>query len=427
VVWVAAVLQIEKTKMNRMEAKSLREQRTRAHSHMTGLLMKEQTAEVRMQVDRVLSDIESLGNQIQQQENPGTYVSKTYVNDGNEGRRVAAFDGWVRRGLDSLTQEQRKFMAEYRDVAEGAPMLTHIGSYTGLGFLVPTGFVNRVEDATKYYADLLNDGVCTVVETATGQPLPYPVSDDTGNAAVIVDEAGTINEQDVTANHVKLGAYKLSGGVVKASVELLQDSAIDIEGWLAERFGVRYGRGLEFYLTKGTGTGQPTGIITAIAASGATPVVAAGSSANSGNNSETGANSIGYADLVDLEHSVDPSYRKAARYMFHDKTLAQLKKILDKFGRPIWAPGIAVNEPDTLNGYPYVINQSMDQVGPSNTTVVFGDTKSFVIRKIKGSMSMQRLVELYAVNGQVGFLSNMRVDSNLVTATKPLNVLIQHS
>jgi len=83
---------------------------------MTGLLAKEQTAEVRMQVDRVLSDIESLGNQIQQQENPGTYVSTAYVKDGNEARRVAAFDGWIRRGLDSLNQEQRKFMAEYRDV-----------------------------------------------------------------------------------------------------------------------------------------------------------------------------------------------------------------------------------------------------------------------------------------------------------------------
>src|SRR4029077_668673 len=298
--------------------------------------------------------------------------------------------------------------------AEGAPMLNHIGTYTGLGFLVPTGFVDRIEDATKWYADLLKDGTCTVVETATGQPLPFPVSDDTSNSAVVVDEANTINESDVTANHVKLASYKLSSGVVKASIELLQDSAIDIEGWLAEPFGIRYGRGLEGYLTNGTGSGQPTGLLTAIAASGATPVTAAGSSANSGG-TETGANSIGYADLIDLEHSVDPSYRRNAKYMFHDKTLGQLKKILDKFGRPLWVAGIGVGEPDTLNGFPYVINQSMPQVAPSNTTVVFGDFKQYVIRKVKG-MSMQRLVELYAVNGQVGFISNMRVDANLVSA-----------
>jgi len=410
--------------MNRNEAKALREQRTRAHAQMVTLLAREQTAEVRMSVDRILSEIESLGNQIKQAENPGTYVSRSY-DDPKRAERAIAFQSFIRRGFDGLSTEQRKSMVEYRDVAEGAPMLNHIGTYTGLGFLVPTGFVDRIEDATKWYADLLKDGTCTVVETATGQPLPFPVSDDTSNSAVVVDEANTINESDVTANHVKLASYKLSSGVVKASIELLQDSAIDIEGWLAERFGIRYGRGLEGYLTNGTGSGQPTGLLTAIAASGATPVTAAGSSANSGG-TETGANSIGYADLIDLEHSVDPSYRRNAKYMFHDKTLGQLKKILDKFGRPLWVAGIGVGEPDTLNGFPYVINQSMPQVAPSNTTVVFGDFKQYVIRKVKG-MSMQRLVELYAVNGQVGFISNMRVDANLVSATKPLNVLQQHS
>jgi HK97 family phage major capsid protein len=393
---------------------------------MVTLLAKEQTVEVRMAVDRVLNDIEGLGNQIKQAENPGTYVSKSYAGDKDQATRTIAFDSWVRRGLDSLTQEQRKAMMEFRDVAEGAPMLNHIGTYTGLGFFVPTGFVDRVEQATKYYADLLNDGTCTVVETATGNPLPYPVSDDTGNAAVIVGEASTVNEQDVTANHVKLVSYKLSSGVVKASIELLDDSSIDIQDWLAKQFGVRYGRGLEGFLTNGTGSGQPTGIIPAIAASGATPVVAVGSSANSGNVSETGANSIGYQDLVNLEHSVDPTYRRGAKYMFHDQTLGKLKGILDKFGRPLWAPGIGVGDPDRLNGYPYVINQSMSQIGPSNTSVVFGDFSKFVIRKVKG-MRVQRLNELYAINQQVGFLSSMRVDSNLVSAVQPLNVLMQHS
>ncbi len=71
-------------------------------------------------------------------------------------------------------------------------MLNHIGTYTGLGFFVPTGFVNAIEQATKWFAPLLDGSVITVMDTATGQPLPFPTSNDTTNAATIVDEAGHI-------------------------------------------------------------------------------------------------------------------------------------------------------------------------------------------------------------------------------------------
>jgi HK97 family phage major capsid protein len=168
--------------------------------------------------------------------------------------------------------------------------------------------------------------------------------------------------------------------------------------------------------------------LTAIAASGATAIVAAGSSESTGG-SQTGANSIGYSDLVNLEHSVDPSYRRGAKYMFHDLTLASLKKILDKYGRPLWAPGIGVGDPDRLNGYEYVINQSIPQIGSVSeaVTMVFGDMTKFLVRKVK-PMTMIRLDEKYAESGQVAFLAFARVDSNLLDAgTHPLNVLQQHS
>ena len=236
-----------------------------------------------------------------------------------------------------------------------------------------------------------------------------------------------MSEVDITANHVVLAAYKLSAGVIKASTELLQDSAFDFESWLAERFGERFGRALEGFLTNGTGSGQPTGLLTALSNNSVTPVIAAGSSESMGG-SQTGANSIGYSDLVNLEFSVDPSYRRNAKYMFHDSTLSALKKILDKFGRPLWAPGIASDEPDKLNGYPFVINQSMPIIAPSAQTMVFGDLKKFTVRIVR-EMNVQRLNELYAINRQVGFLADYRIDSNLTVAssTHPIGVLQQHS
>jgi len=392
---------------------NLREQRARANeSRLIALRENNQAA-----YEKANADVDRLTEEIRKSE--GSSAVEIRGVDGNQ-KRAFNFAKYLRgKELSSV---------EMRDVAEGAPMLSHVGSYTGLGFLVPTGFKNAIEEATKYFAPLMDGTVFTLLETASGNPLPFPVSNDTINSAVIVGEAGTINEQDITASHVIFAAYKLSAGVVKSSVELLQDSAFDLEAWLAERFGIRYGRGLENYLTNGLGSGssQPTGLLTAIAASGATPIVASGSSANDGS-AATGANSIGYGDLVNLEHSVDPTYRRGAKYMFHDQTLAALKRLVDKYGRPLWAPGITAGDPDRLNGYEYVINQAMPQIGASNVTVAFGDFKKFVVRKVSG-ISVQRLNEVYATTGQVGFLSNMRVDSNLLDAgTHPINVLQQHS
>ncbi len=313
---------------------------------------------------------------------------------------------------------------EQRDQSEGT-LLSQIGTYTGLGFFVPAGFVYQIEQATKYFAPLLDGSVLRIMETATGQPLPYPTSDDTSQKAVLVAENAQVANKDVTASHINFGAWKYTSGLVRVSFELLQDSAFDLEKWLAERFGERWGRGMEDALTNGTGSSQPNGILTAIAAAGGPTTITAVGSAESTGGSQTGQNSVGNTDLVDLEHSVDPTYRRNARYMFHDKTLASLRKILDKFGRPLWAPSVREGDPDKINGYPYTINQSMPQIAAGNVTVVFGAFDKFMVRKVK-DLQILRLTERYADFGQVAFVSFARIDSNLLDAgTHPLNTLTQ--
>ena len=414
---------------NRQEAASLREQRKRAHEHMAGILVKPQTAETRSKVQTILNDIDRMTANITKIENPGTYVGELRYNDEGDANHTIAFSKWVRGGLDNLSVEQRKAVmsqVEKRDLGEGGCQIPHVGSYSSLGFFVPTGFVNKVEQAKKWYSSF--DDIAQVMKTSTGNALPYPTSNDTAQAATVISEASETTELDGNSTaHVVFGAYKLKSGLIKASNELLQDSSIDIDSWLADRFAERFGRGEESYFTTGSGSGQPTGILTAIAASGVTPVTAAGASANSGIVGDDGTNSIGYADLVNLEHSVDPSYRRSAQYMLHDNTLGVLKRMLDKFGRPLWVPSVAVGEPSTVNGYKYSINQHMPQIAASATTLVFGDFSKFVVRRVS-SMSVRRLAERYAEFDEVGFLAFERVDSNLLDAgTHPLNTLTQHS
>ena len=98
-----------------------------------------------------------------------------------------------------------------------------------------------------------------------------------------------------------------------------------------------------------------------------------------------------------------PSYRRNARYILNDTTLGFLQGLLDKYGRPIWTPGVASGAPDTINGYQYVIDQAMPKISASAVTVVFGDFSKFIIRRVS-TPSIKRLTEFYALKDQMGFI-----------------------
>jgi HK97 family phage major capsid protein len=353
--------------------------------------------------------------------------------------------------LDKHQSEQRSSTAgrnalspEQRDQQAGTQSITYSEGNLG-GYFVPAGFVQDIEKATKFYASLLDGSTIRIMETATGNVLPYPTSNDTNEAWTILGETVQIVDGGTTPNYpttgsapsatpgnvlsasVSFGAYKGSTGLVRVSLELMQDSAFSLEEFLKEAFAVRLGRGYEYYLTQGTGTNQPLGFIPAIQASGATAIVAAGSKSNDGVSTNTGANSIGYQDVVGLIHSVDPTYRRGAQFIFHDQTLSHLKTRLDLFGRPLWVPSVRESEPDKLAGFPYTIDQSMAQIAASATTMAFGSWNKFIARKVR-DLSIARLDERFADYGEVAYIGFSRIDSRLVDAgTHPLNTLIQHS
>lgn len=415
--------------INHSEVRALIEQRARAHAQAVRYLgLPDITPEVRAAFDKAMKDVNTLGTKI-------SAMSTTKFGELRPDEELA-FGRFLRHGFNPLSDGEKRTLNrlawEKRAEVEGTPMTSHVGTYTGTGYFVPTGFMDELEIALKYYCPMLDSATSglRVINTATGQPLPFPVVDDTTQEASIVGENASVNEQDIAViNHVVLGSYKYTSGVIQVSIESLQDSAFPIESFLSDAMAVRLGRRLENDLTNGNGSNQPTGILTAIEASGAAPVIAAGSSANDGS-AATGANSIGSQDLVALEHAVDPAYRRGARYMFHDLTLSALQKLLDKYGRPLWTPGMAENVPDRVNGYPYVINQSMPQIAAGANSVLFGDLSKYVVRSVK-NFEVQRLNELYAVSGMVGFIGFARLDANFVHAQQSSSVAIaileQHS
>ncbi len=120
-------------------------------------------------------------------------------------------------------------------------------------------------------------------------------------------------------------------------------------------------------------------------------------------------------ELIDLFHALKPPYRARATWLMHDSTVAAVRKLKDANNQYIWQPGLQAGQPDMLLGRPVRVSRYMPEIALDAKTVAFGDFSYYWIAD-RQSIGIQRLVELYAANGQVGFRMFTRVDGRLALA-----------
>lgn len=303
------------------------------------------------------------------------------------------FAKWMRKGDHALSSEEwatvRNTMSTTTDT-EG-------------GYTVPEETVTQLLDALKKYGGMRQ--VSTEIRTADGQKLNYPTSDGTSEEGEIVAENQSATESDPDFGTKSLEVFKYSSKVITVPIELLQDSAVDVEAFVRRRIEQRLGRVTNKHFTTGTGSSQPNGIVTA-ATAGKTGATAADAE-------------ISYADLLDLEHSVDPAYREMdPNWMMNDAALKMIRKLKDDSGRPLFLPsydsGIRGGVPAELMGYGIQINQDVAAPAPDADSILFGDFTSYIIRDVM-AMNLFRFTDsAYAKKGQVGFLAWMRSGGNFV-------------
>lgn len=373
--------------------------------------------ETRQKLDRMDADIRSTTEDIDRLESAAELDKRFSAVDrdnapGIEGaggagseptgadKYAEAFRAFMRGGNDGVTAEQRQLLQG--GFVSGTELRAQ-GVATGAagGFLVPEGFRNKLVETLKYFGSVRS--VAGNLNTETGNPLPWPTNDDTGNEGAYLAENTQMSEQDITFGSKALEAHVLGSKVVRVSLQLIQDSAFDIDNWLPRKLGERIARRENRAFTVGTGTGEPEGV---------TVGVTVGVTGAAGSTLALGPNQAAALDnLVDLEHSIDVAYRnERSRYMFHDLTLAALRKFKDADGRPMWQPALIAGAPSLFNGHPYTVNNHMPTMAANAVSVVFGDFEAgYIIRDVR-DVTVLRLVERYADFLQVGFLAFSRHD-----------------
>ena len=306
---------------------------------------------------------------------------------------------WLRGGDNALNSEDWQHIRN--------TMSTTTGSEGG--FTVQTDVATSVLDALKAFGGMRD--VSTVMRTEKGNAMSFPTSDGTAEVGEIIAENVTATSADVVFGTKSLPVYKYSSKIVAVPFELLQDSSVDVEAFVQGRMVTRLGRITNTHFTVGTGTAQPNGVITAAG----TGVTAA--------NATSQVSAIIYDSIINLIHSVDPAYRALGncKFMMNDASVKVIRQIKDAQSRPIFIPGYdatqggaAYSAPDTLCGYPIVINQDMAVMAAAAKSIAFGDFSYYYIRDAM-DISMFRFTDsAYTKLGQVGFLGWMRSGGNFI-------------
>ena len=270
-----------------------------------------------------------------------------------------------------------------------------IGTDSEGGYLVPDEFERTLVDA------LLEENIfrslAKVITTSSGDR-KIPVVASKGTASWI-DEEGLIPESDDSFGQVSIGAYKLAT-MIKVSEELLNDSVFNLESYIAKEFARRIGSKEEEAFFIGDAAGKPTGIFHSTG--GAELGVTAASST-----------AITFDELMDLFYSLRSPYRKNATFVTNDATVKLIRKLKDGNGQYLWQPSVQAGQPDTILNRPVKTSSYVPTAEAGAKTVAFGDFGYYWVADRQGR-SFQRLNELFAATGQVGFRATQRVDGKLI-------------
>jgi HK97 family phage major capsid protein len=241
-----------------------------------------------------------------------------------------------------------------------------------------------------------------------------------------------------------LNAWTVAVGPFLASLQLVEDSAFDVDQFVADRVGEAIGRSIATMAVSGTGSGQPLGIITALAAKGALSGASGGYYALTAGTTvktfaasaptELAGNILSPVTLLGMLQGVDPAYYPGCRWYLNATQAWNLRSVVDSNGRPlinfmngfdsdnVTSDNYNKNAPVArLFGFPVMIDNNIPNLTASTIGgPIFGNLQNAMVKRVvradarivanTGPAQMMRLSERYADYLAIGYIGYLRAD-----------------
>ncbi|MDX2705809.1 phage major capsid protein [Streptomyces sp. PA03-6a] len=399
--------------------KALQERRANAWEQAKALLdtaeseKRELTAEEEQTYQRINTDIDAIDQRVKgmveaEQRSKDAEAAFAALLAKPEEQRVQSQDmnvklrKWLTGESNARAFEVRPDSGTPSDLRTLSKLTAAAGANT-----VPTSFYNQLVAHLIEVSGVLQTSP-TLLRTATGEQIQVPKTTAHSASASIVAEAGTLSANDPTFGQVPLDAYKY-GFLLQVSHELLNDTGVDLVGYLSMQAGRALGNGIGAHLVTGTGSSQPNGVVTA---------------ATVGKTGGTGVTGAFTADdLIDLYYSVIAPYRNSSScaWLMKDSTVASLRKLKDTTNQYIWQPGLTAGSPDTLLGKPLYTDPNVAAPAVSAKSVVFGDFSQYFVRMVE-SVRFERSDDFAFSTDLVTYRAILRGDGDLVDTTGSIKV-----
>ena len=299
-----------------------------------------------------------------------------------------AFRSYLRYGQNAIGPEHFRALQADSDTA---------GGFLVLPLTLAARIIKKMDD------EVFIRKLATVIPCPNAESLGAPSLDnDLGDPTWTAEIATGSEDSTMSFGKRELTPHPIAR-LIKVSNKLIRAAFLDPETIVTDRLIYKFGNVQELAFLTGTGAGQPMGVFTA---------AAAGMGISTARDVSTGntATSITTDGLIEAFYSLKAQYRKRATWILHRDAVKMIRKLKDGEGNYIWQLSIAANKPDTILGAPY----GESELAPNTFTTgqyvgIVGDFSHYWIADAL-NMQIQRLIELYAANNQVGFIGRMELD-----------------
>jgi len=368
------------------EFKAANDERLASLGHRADVLLEEKVDRINGALDAQMKRIDELALKSAR---PSLDSSRVHHSDNTAREHKSAFDTYVRSGeASALRQIETKSMSA--------------GSNADGGYLVPSELEHEIGQRLAAISPIR--AIASVREISGGiYKKPFMTA---GPGTGWVGETDSRSQTtSPTLDALSFPAMELYA-MPAATATLLDDSAVNIDEWIASEVELTFAVQEGAAFVNGDGSSKPKGFLNYDTVAntswvwGKLGTVATGTSAAF---PDTDPSDV----LVDTIYALKAGYRQNGAFVMNRKTQAMIRKFKDTGGAYLWQPPAQAGGRASLMTFPLVEAEDMPDIAANSLSIAFGDFKRGYL--IVDRLGVRVLRDPYSAKPYVLFYTTKRV------------------